>query len=85
VFKFQAFLVGSSQRLDTFLSRSKGQKQVFLSLSFGKPPKSPKLSLLQNHHYKTNMGTKRTVVKHIQNSYFLIRWPSFNEEGLIFN
>jgi hypothetical protein len=35
-----------------------------LSPSLGKSPKSPKPSLLQNHHCKTNIGTKLTSVKH---------------------
>jgi hypothetical protein len=45
-----------------------------------KTPKSPKPSLLQNHHCKTNIGTKLIAIKHTQNSLILIRGSSFDEE-----
>ena len=39
MFTFQTFLVGSYQRLVTFISRSKGKKQAPLSLSETNPPR----------------------------------------------
>jgi hypothetical protein len=65
--------------LATTLLRSKGKKQVSWSFSLGKPPKSPKPSFLQNHHYKTNMGTELTTLIRTKNSFILIRVPSFDE------
>jgi hypothetical protein len=50
-----------------------------------KTPESPKPSLLQNHHCKTNIGTKLIAIKHTQNSLILIRGSSFDEEGSSFD
>jgi hypothetical protein len=40
---------------------------------------------LQNHHCKTNIGTKLIAIKHTQNSLILIRGSSFDEERSIFD
>jgi hypothetical protein len=62
VFTLQALSVDSYQRLTTFLSRSRLETSSLVS-KFGKPPKPPIPSLLQNHHWKTSISIELTVVK----------------------
>jgi hypothetical protein len=54
-------------------------KQASWSLSLEKPLKSPKPSLLQNHHCKTSISTKLIIVKQTQKSPGLIKEYSFDE------
>ena len=77
----QAFLMSSYQKLGyVSIKIKRPKKQAFLSQSLGKPSKYSKLSLLQNHHCKTNIGTELRTLKHTQNSSILIKGSSFDEE-----
>ena len=78
-----SLLSGFLLKVGQFLSRS--IETSFLVSKFWKTTKSPKPSLLQNHHFKINISTKLIVVKYTQNSLILIRETIFDEKGSIFD
>jgi len=67
-------------------SQDKKARNKFFGLKVcEKPSKSSKLSLLQNYHCKTNIGTELKTIKRTKNSHIFIRGLSFDEEGSIFD